>query len=338
MQRHALHCLVAAALAAGASAQTTLVANTTNNNGLTAGTPALFFDLTAGANTLTITHLTTASNRTPGATFDIEVSTFVGTCLGGPVASGPGSSPTGWTVLGVATGTQGAVANGTSLSIDIPDITVPAGQTVGVALRYLQGGARYFGTGSAPPVVFSDSELTLTTGDSRSAPFTATGTWFQSRGLHGEITYVVGGAGGVGSAYCGPAVANSTGSSATIRGTGSAVAANNNLTLVAESLPLNAFGFFLTSQTQGNIAQPGGSQGVLCLGGSIGRYVGAGQIKNSGATGSFDLALDLTQTPTPTGLVSVAAGETWNFQGWYRDAVGGVATSNFTDGLSVAFQ
>ena len=86
------------------------------------------------------------------------------------------------------------------------------------------------------------------------------------------------------------------------------------------------------------MANPGGSDGNLCLGGSIGRYVGPGQIVNSGATGSFTLPLDLTQTPTPTGLVAIAAGETWNFQAWHRDAVGGFATSNFTDGLAVQFQ
>lgn len=56
----------------------------------------------------------------------------------------------------------------------------------------------------------------------------------------------------------------------------------------------------------------GGSLGNLCLNGGIGRYVALGQLKNSGATGSFSLALDLTQTPTPMGLVSVAAGQTWN--------------------------
>jgi hypothetical protein len=103
-------CAVAAALASVASAQTTLVANTSNNNGLTAGTPGLFFDLTAGANALTVTHLTTASNRAPGVTFDIEVFTFVGSGLGGPVGSGPGSSPAGWTSLGVATATAAPVA------------------------------------------------------------------------------------------------------------------------------------------------------------------------------------------------------------------------------------
>jgi hypothetical protein len=71
--------------------------------------------------------------------------------------------------------------------------------------------------------------------------------------------------------------------------------------------------------------------------GSIGRYVGPGQVQNTGATGGFSLQLDLTQTPTPTGFVVVAAGETWHFQTWHRDAVGGVATSNFTDAVSITF-
>jgi len=80
------------------------------------------------------------------------------------------------------------------------------------------------------------------------------------------------------------------------------------------------------------VAQPGNSVGVLCLGGAIGRYVRQGQILNSGTLGAFALALDLTGTPTPTGLVSIAPGEAWNFQAWYRDSVGGAATSNFTSG------
>ena len=152
-----------------------------------------------------------------------------------------------------------------------------------------------------------------------------------------EINGTPGSGGGVGTNYCTPGVPNSTGSPGHIRGTGSAVAANNDLTLVAEDLPNNAFGYFLTSRTQGLIPQPGGSLGVLCLGGSIGRYTGPGQIQNSGATGSFDLLLDLTQTPTPTGFVAVVAGETWNYQAWHRDSVGGAAVSNFTDALTVTF-
>lgn len=140
----------------------------------------------------------------------------------------------------------------------------------------------------------------------------------------------------LGTHYCN-AVANSTGNIGVMAVVGSDVAANNSVVLGASDLPLNSFGFFLTGMAQANTGQPGGSQGVLCIGGAIGRYVGAGQIKNSGATGSFNLALNLTQTPTPTGLVSVMGGETWNFQAWHRDSLGGVATSNFTDAVEVAF-
>jgi hypothetical protein len=143
--------------------------------------------------------------------------------------------------------------------------------------------------------------------------------------------------GGLGTSYCGPAVPNSTGASGAMSATGSASVASNDLTLTASSLPNNAFGYFLTSRTQGLVLQPGGSLGVLCLGGNIGRYVGPGQIQNTGVTGAISLLLDLTQTPTPTGPVAVAAGETWSFQAWHRDSVGGLAVSNFTDGLEVTF-
>jgi hypothetical protein len=144
----------------------------------------------------------------------------------------------------------------------------------------------------------------------------------------------VGGPSGVGSNYC-TANPNSTGQTGLISGTGSASVAANDLTLEASGLPLNAFGYFITSLTQGNTPNPGGSQGVLCVGGTIGRYTGPGQIKNSMATGSFSLLIDLTQIPTPTGFVPVVVGETRNFQTWHRDAIGGVATSNFTNGLAV---
>lgn len=131
--------------------------------------------------------------------------------------------------------------------------------------------------------------------------------------------------------------ADSTGATGQITGSGSNVAADNNLTLLADRLPSSSFGFFLTSQTQGFIPNPGGSAGNLCISGSIGRYVGPGQVKNSGAAGNFALAIDLTQTPQPTGSTSVVAGQTWNFTTWFRDSVGGAAVSNLTDGLSVAF-
>ena len=144
---------------------------------------------------------------------------------------------------------------------------------------------------------------------------------------------------GLASSYCTPAVSNSSGAPAVMAAIGSRSVADNNLTLVASRMPTNTFGFFLTSQTQGLVMNPGGSLGHICLGGAIGRYVGAGQITNSGATGTITLVLDLTATPSPSGLVSISAGETYNFQSWFRDAQpGGPSSSNFTDGAEIVFQ
>lgn len=142
--------------------------------------------------------------------------------------------------------------------------------------------------------------------------------------------------GACGTNYCAANV-NSTGSTGVISAFGSPIASANDITLEASSLPTSSFGFFLTSTSQGAVTNPGGSAGVLCLSGAIGRYVGPGQILNSGSSGSFSLQIDLTQTPTPVGPVSVLAGETWNFSAWHRDAVGGTTTSNFTDGLEIQF-
>lgn len=143
---------------------------------------------------------------------------------------------------------------------------------------------------------------------------------------------------GVGMSYCGPANLNSAGLSGTLIATGSTVVSDNALSLTTTNLPAFSFGFSIVSQTQAFIMNPGGSAGNLCVSGSIGRYVGPGQIMNSGAAGEFTLALDLTSVPQPTGPVSVNVGETWNFQSWYRDTVGMMATSNFTDGVSIVFQ
>ncbi|MEM8709595.1 MAG: lectin-like protein, partial [Planctomycetota bacterium] len=138
--------------------------------------------------------------------------------------------------------------------------------------------------------------------------------------------------------YC-VANSNSTGGPAKIFASGSLVTSDNDLTLLATDLPPLGFGFFITSQTEGFAANPGGSAGNFCLGGSVGRYVGPGQIQNSGSLGRIELAIDLTQVPQPNGPVSVMAGETWSFQLWHRDStVSGVPTSNFTDGVRLPFQ
>ena len=140
--------------------------------------------------------------------------------------------------------------------------------------------------------------------------------------------------GPIGSIYCSPAVANSTGQPATIAASGSDTASDNDVLLASASMPANQFGYYLNSQTQG-FSTPPGSQGNLCLGGGIGRY--AKDVLSTGATGAFALQLDLTMTPTPSGPVAIVAGETWNFTTWYRDK-NPSTTSNFTDAVSIVFQ
>jgi len=138
----------------------------------------------------------------------------------------------------------------------------------------------------------------------------------------------------VGTSYCGPANVNSTFGSAQITASGSRSAACDTLVLTASVLPANTFGFFLVSRDTGFAASPGGSQGNLCLSGSIGRSVGLG-ILNSGPSGTISTPALLSALPTPTGAVSALPGDTWNFQAWFRDNLNGTTTSNFTDAVQV---
>lgn len=142
---------------------------------------------------------------------------------------------------------------------------------------------------------------------------------------------------GLGTRYCAANV-NSTGTAAVMGATGSRLVSANNVTLQATQLPPNSFGFFITSQSRGFVQNPGGSAGNLCLSGAVGRYVGPGEIQNSGAGSAISLALNLNAMPTPLGFVAVQAGETWNFSAWFRDASPSGPTSNFADGYELAFQ
>jgi hypothetical protein len=142
---------------------------------------------------------------------------------------------------------------------------------------------------------------------------------------------------GFGTNYC-SANPNSEGTLGSMSATGSLNVADNDLTLTASSLSRLAFGFFIVSRVEGFVANPAGSMGNLCLGGAIGRYVGPGQIQNSGLAAEIDLTIDLTLIPQPLGFESVAPGETWSFQLWHRDNdSSGMPTSNFTDGLRLTF-
>lgn len=140
---------------------------------------------------------------------------------------------------------------------------------------------------------------------------------------------------GVGTNYC-QANPNTTGVIARMSGFGSGSISANELTLTASDMPRLVFGFFIVSETEGFAANPGGSEGNLCLSGSVGRFVAPGQIQNSGLDGVIDLDVDLMAIPQPNGPVLPNAGSTWRFQCWFRDAgPGGMPTSNFTDGIAI---
>ncbi|MCP5023456.1 MAG: S8 family serine peptidase [bacterium] len=135
--------------------------------------------------------------------------------------------------------------------------------------------------------------------------------------------------------YC-SALWNSSGGPASISADGDGDVTANDLVLIANGMPLQRFGYFLGSMGQDSVAFPGGSQGILCLGGGhqIARF--STQIRHTGATGNFQIPVDLTTIPQ-TPVVAVQMGDTWNFQAWFRDENPGF-TSNFTNAVSITFQ
>lgn len=137
----------------------------------------------------------------------------------------------------------------------------------------------------------------------------------------------------LGDPFC-PPNPTSTSSGAELSAWGSAFADKQDLTLVATELPAQQYGYFLASRTQMPATTPNGSSGNLCLGGSQARF--NRDILFSGASGTFELVVDTAQIPTnpPSRIL---AGETWSFQGWFRDQNPGL-TSNFTRGVVVVFQ
>jgi hypothetical protein len=291
------------------------------NNGGPAG-GAVYFDVVASM-PVTIYGLTT-NTADAGALVGMEVWTKPGTYVGSA------NNAAAWNLATVDDGSSVAAERDeeTLVRFNAP-LVLPAGRT-GIALVLLGVGHDYTNGGNV--FTSADGVLLVESGAASGVPFGATianRTWNGSLCYAGEF---------VGVNFCGPAVPNSTGSAGQISAVGSTSVAANDLRLIARRLPLGSSGFFLTSPTNGFVPFAGGAQGNLCIAGpSIGRYVGPGQVKNSGLSGSFSLDVDLTQHPTPLGFVPVAPGETWNFQCWYRDA-NPLPTSNFTDALQIMFQ
>lgn len=129
-----------------------------------------------------------------------------------------------------------------------------------------------------------------------------------------------------------PGVLNGSGQVARTVAIGSPIVSDNSFTIAALGVTPNQFGIFLVSRTSGFAPLAGGS---LCLTGTIGRYVGPGEIQDSGPDGRLSISADLTRIPQGGTLAPAQPGETWAFQAWFRDTVG---EANLAVATEVTFQ
>ena len=127
---------------------------------------------------------------------------------------------------------------------------------------------------------------------------------------------------------------NSTGAEGELAYVGSDSLLDNDALLAASSLPPGRTTLFLTAFANSFVANPGGSDGDLCLGAPIGRFAAPSQLRTSTADGRAALAVDLLDLPVPPGHVPATAGQRLFFQAWYRDA-NPAPTSNFTSTVGV---
>ncbi len=134
--------------------------------------------------------------------------------------------------------------------------------------------------------------------------------------------------------FCGQPDENSTGSVASITATGSRIAEERNLVLTSADVPPQTFGYFFAGTSIVPILFNGGR---ICVGGNIGRYVGPGQILNSGPMGVLSLNAPTDPIPGNPGATAVA-GDTFYFQAWFRDvdAAAGVI-SRVSRALAITF-
>jgi hypothetical protein len=118
---------------------------------------------------------------------------------------------------------------------------------------------------------------------------------------------------------------NSVGPGATMAFGGTNDISNNNLVLYAFGGPPNKSGIFFYGQGQTNVAFGNGRR---CVSNPFYRL----PLVTSNSFGDFQFNLNLNSLPAGG---QIHAGQTWNFQCYYRDPAAGGALFNASDGLSV---
>lgn len=129
------------------------------------------------------------------------------------------------------------------------------------------------------------------------------------------------------STYCVTAP-NSNGTGAMIGWSGSNSVAANDLVLEVTAASVNQPGIFFYGPNQTQLPL---GDGFRCVAGQLFRL----PVVFSDNVGSATYAIDLTSTTLPTG--TIAPGESWNFQYWFRDPPGALAPYNLSNGLLVPF-
>ena len=127
--------------------------------------------------------------------------------------------------------------------------------------------------------------------------------------------------------YC-QAGPNSSGAGALIGWSGSGSVSANDLVLDVVGAAASKPGIFYYGPNQ--IEVPFGD-GYRCVGGAVKRL----PVVFTDSFGDVSYALDLTDASLPTATISV--GDVWNFQFWFRDPPGTLATFNLSNALSVPF-
>lgn len=135
---------------------------------------------------------------------------------------------------------------------------------------------------------------------------------------------------------CGGNPPNSTGERATLRLGGSPFAGDQLTATVSGLRPGGMFGLLAVSDQLSGPMPLLGSQGSLCLGGNVGRFLGT--IQQANAAGQHVFPVNTSSMPIGTMPQMAEPGSTYAFQGWHRDRVGGVATSNTSTAVALTFR
>ncbi len=173
---------------------------------------------------------------------------------------------------------------------------------------------------------FEDSAATGVNGDPSDNSGDATGAAYVYSGFTSP---------GIGDVVC-VGAENSTGFSGNLAAAGSPVVAAGSLSLEITCCPALGFGLVVTTSSNGDPIQSAAvGDGTLCIANSqLGRFPAV----MIDATGAATQSVDLAAIPTNLAPAVALPGDTYYFQFWHRDAVGGVATSNLTSAISVLFE